>query len=331
MIDILQGLTWLNREKTTEIPDTTRFWIERIADPGVSDDDRKDIIDNLVRSVGRARRASEQAEILVNCSAYGYELNLVDEAVIWLQLAASLYEHTHDTHRQAVTFWMLYIVQRAIGQYQRAFDQARKARRLFSDLASHHMVREQIADESWYRARILDMTCDLVSSPEDVFEWMFEFHGTRLCASSAQIKSKLVEYLERREFDRAVQTMQLLLGVSLRSSDPLETGEALAYCGVVNWVLENRTEAIQFFRSAMTLFIPASHEHALVRWMLSLALFATPAERFNAITNMETSIDHFDCLRQSATYQNHMNERDWYALHHIAMKRVLRTKISGAI
>jgi hypothetical protein len=251
--------------------------------------------------------------------------------VNWLQLASNRYESTRDTHRQAVTCWMQYIVQRAIGQYQRAFDRGRRARRLFSELADESLAIKKHADESWYRNRIVEMTGDLVSSPEDAFELLFEFHGTLLSASSAQVKARLAEYLERRLFDKVSESMQLLLGTSFKMKDPLETGEVLAYCGVIHWVLENRTEATNYFRSAMTQFIPGSHEHALARWMLGLALFAASDKHDEAISHMETSIEHFDCLRQAAIHKNDVHQRDWYAIHHIAMKRVLRTKIGGVI
>jgi len=331
MISILDALEWLNWGRKTELPDNTRFWINQLENLDLTNSEKKSIIESLIGSLGRIKKVAEMAEVLVYCAAYGYRLNMVEDALKWLDQTDNLYDYTGDYHRQAVTHWMRFTVKRALGRYESAFNHARRARRIFTEMAEQCRARAQASAESWYSGRIQDMTCDLISAPEDMFEWMYEFHGSFLSPSAAQLKDRLAEYLGKRSFEKTDESMQLLLGISLKSYDPKESGEALAYCGVIHWVLENQTEAIQFFHSAMTQFVPRTHEYALLSWMLGLALFGKSADRGRAITHMEDSIEAFEELRKASIYKNQIDRRDWYAIHHIVMKRVLRLKISSII
>ena len=65
--------------------------------------------------------------------------------------------------------------------------------------------------------------------------------------------------------------------------------------------------------------------------MLGLALIGTPAARHEAIKCMEASIEHIDRLRQAAIHKNRLDKRDWYAIQHNAMMRVLRIRVSDSI
>jgi len=329
MDDILQALAWLNQRRPSDIQEISRYWISQIEDPNLIDDEKKDIIRILASSIRNIVNPPEKAEILVHCGVYGYRLSMIDEAMTWLDQAEKLY--SMDIHREAVTNWIQAIVQRSAGKFQRAVILARRARREFWDLADQSLTRKQHEIDGWYRGRIIDMTCSLVDSPEVAMELLYEFHGTYLNPSSAQIKAKLTEYLENGDTEKVLDQMQLLLGITLKASLPEETGEALAYCGVIQGLFNNRTEAVQFYRSAMTQFTPGSHDHALVRWMLGLALFENPTERYEAIRQMETSIEHIDCLRKAEIHKNHRTEAKLYEVYHSAMRRVLRTTISGVV
>jgi len=329
MADILQALNWLNYGSSSTIQPMNRFWIDQIRDPDLTDDEKQDIIRSLAGSVSHIADPYEKAELLVNCGAYAHQLKMAGVPAEWLAQAEKLY--SNDAHRQAVAVWMQYIVRRSESQFQQAVALARRARRLFTELADLHLSKKIFEVESWYRGRVIDMTSELIASPEDVFELLFEFHGSYLSASSAQLKAILADFLAGGDQARIHDVMQQLLGVSFKASMPEETGEALAYCGVIHWLFENHDEAINFFRSAMTQFIPGSHDYALLRWMLGLASFQNPAARMDGIVQMEKCIENFDCLRQDAIHSNNKFEGDLYAVYLIAMKRVLRKKISDTI
>ena len=212
MADMLQALNWLNLQSPSEIQQMSRFWIDHIQEPDLTEEEKKDIIRSLANSIRTIVNTHEKAEILANCGAYGYQLGMDQDSLIWLDQAEKFY--IDDIHRQAVTNWMQYIIHRAAGRFQRAVEQARHALRLFSDLADQSLTRKQHDLEGWYRGHLIDMTCDLIDGPEVVFELLFVVPGTFLNTSSAQIKAKLVESLEKGDTETALEDAQLLLGIS---------------------------------------------------------------------------------------------------------------------
>ncbi|MBE0698479.1 MAG: tetratricopeptide repeat protein [Anaerolineaceae bacterium] len=329
MIDIGSALQWVNWEYPSVISDSLRYWIGRIMDPILPPDERLATMSDLIKVAGGISNPLEQAEILIYCGGQGYVLGDMDNAANWLIKAADLYEYCQDHHRHATALWMLFIVQRSRGKYRQAFDMARRARKLFIDQADDRLQKKETATESWYRGRILDMTCELISSPEDMFECLFEFQGSNLSSSAAEIKNRIAIQVEKKDYQKTGAEMELLLGITIRSLCPQETAEALAFCGVVSWVLEDKKGAINFFRSAMSQYIPKSFEYAVLQWMLGLGLFTVPAEVYSAVNQMETSIQNFDQLRMKAIHENHLERRDWFATHHSAMKRVLRTMVEA--
>lgn len=329
MADMLSALNWLNQQSPSEIQQMSRFWINHIQESDLTEEEKKDIILSLASSIRTIGDTHEKAEILANCGAYGFQLGVHQDSLIWLDQAEKLY--IDDIHRQAVTNWMQYIVHRADRRFQRAVNQAQRALRLFSDLADQSVTRKQHELEGWYRGRLIDMTCDLIDAPEVVFELLFVIPGTFFNPSSAQIKAKLVEALEKGDTEKVFDDMQLLMGVSSKTSLPEETGEALGFCGVIHWVLDNQVEATQFFRSAMTQFNPGSHPYVMLRWMLGLALFSRTPEHYEAISQMESSINEIDSLRKKAVQKNQNDEANQYAAYQLAMRRVLRNQINNQV
>lgn len=329
MIEIGTVASWINWESPTEISNETLPFIETLQDPELTDDQRRDILQDVYSVVRRTTNMLERAEILIYCGAQAFELNMIEDAGRWIDTAATNYEHFHDNHRFAVALWMLFIVRRRQGHYRVAFSQAVRARNFFIEKASERAQKKQIEEESWYRGRIIDMTCDLVSSPEDMYELLFEFSGSKLSPSAMDIRNKVSTYLERRQFARIEQEIQLLLGITIRSSNPQETAEAFSFCGVVAWLLDEKEEAVNFLRSAMTLYVPNSFEYAVLEWMLGLALFKNKLNYAMAIQMMERSIQDIESQRLKAIRENELDKSIWFAAHHLAMKRILRTNLEG--
>lgn len=312
-------------EKPSSFSPTDRYYIGRAQDAMLTDEEKKTILRDFFHSNIRLPDLQQKAEILAFCGMRAYELGMIDDSGYWLQSASDLFDICKDQHRYAVVLWMLFIWRRAKGQYRLAYDHARRGVRIFTDKQNECKRIKNKNKESWYQGRIVEMTSDLVSSPEDMFELLFEFQGTALSSSVSDIKNRISNRLERKEFSGINQEIDLLLGIANRSGRPEETAEAFAFIGVVNWVLENSIDAYHFFRSAMALYIPASFEYSIIQWMAGLVLFSRETAR--AIHMMEKSIQDFDVLRQEAIHQNKMDRRDWFAGYQMAMKRVLRKRV----
>lgn len=323
MVDVDQALDWLDDESGTRLTPATQTRINNFYAPGLTQTQRRNTILALLRTVAGLPDPFEQAEVFTHCGVFFYRLMQMTDAIRWLQQANEYYQYLGDAHRQACTSWMLYRVMRSSGQYPRAFDRGRRARVLFKDKAFTYHQMQHAGRETWYQGREVDLTVDLISTPEDSFEWLFEFHGTRMSPSAMQVKDRAQEHIERRLFDDANRDLQTLLEITGKSRECAETGEALAYCGVGEWVMERQMNALYYFRSALTQYIASPHEYALLTWMLGLAEWSFPDLRSKSIATLESAIHKMDELRQSATWQNDSTRREWYAMHFVAMRRVL--------
>jgi hypothetical protein len=93
--------------------------------------------------------------------------------------------------------------------------------------------------------------------------------------------------------------------------------------------MEHQMNALFFFRAALSLYLPASHEYAMLTWILGLAQYTFPNLRARSFASMQSAVDKVDRLRAAAVHHNQVQQRDWYALHHMAMTRVLRQRIAG--
>lgn len=323
MVDVDQALSWLPAERGTMLSSTTQSRIDNFSAAGLSQAQRRATVLALLRTASSLPDPFEQAEVFTHCGVFFYRLMQMDESIRWLQQANDYYQYLEDPHRQACTSWMLYRVMRSSGKYRRAFYRGRSARLLFHEKEIQYHQVKNAKWESWYQGRQIDMTFDLISTPEDCFEWLFEFNGSRMSHSAMQVKDRAQEHIERRQFDEADRGIQVLLEITGKSLECAETAEALAFCGVAEWVMEHQMNALYYFRSALAQYVPSPHEYAILTWMLGLAELSFPDLRARSISTMEKAIRKVDELRENAGRQNETARRDWYAMHFIAMRRVL--------
>jgi len=328
MKDMDEALAWLNWESPSKLSSNTRFWINRFSIPSLDSLEREEIVQSLERLVHSVLDPFEQAEVLTFCGVYYYFLAHFNEAETSLTNANKLYEYLDDLHRHAVTTWMLYLGQRAEGEYLKAFDNGRRARLHFMQKGVQYRQLGDTTAESWYQARVHDLTVYLIEAPEDMFEWIFEFQGSRLKATASQIRDHLQVQIENKEFEQVKDDMDALLEITRLSIDCEETAEALAYCGVAEWLMNRQMSSLYYFRSALAQYLPASHEYAILTWMLGLAESSILHMRAKAIVDLESAIEQFDRLRQQAINDNNIFKREFYTLHHVAMRRVLRTMMT---
>lgn len=323
MVDVDQALGWLNEERGSAVSPTTQSQINEFYRPGLSQAERRSRVVVLLRTAATLTDPFEQAEVFTNCGVFFYRLMQYDESIRWLQQADDYYRYLEDKHRQSMTSWMLYLVMRAIGQYRRAFNQGRRARILLQDKARQYRQLQAPGTESWYQGREVDFIVRLISTPEDSFEWLFEFNGTRMSRSAMQIKDRAQENIERRMFDDADRDIKTLLEITGKSRESAQAAEALAFAGVAEWVMERQMNALYYFRSALTQYVPCPHEYALLTWMMGLAEWSFPDLRPKSMAKLESAIQKVEELRQEAVWKNETTRRDWYTVHFVAMRRVL--------
>lgn len=327
-VDIDQALDWLNDDgRPSHLSPNERFWIDHFYTPNLDETESREIIRSLLNSVNRLPDPYEQAEIMTYCGVFFFRLLQTDDARRWMQQATDYYEYLGDRHRQAVTAWMLYKIMRSDGSYSRAFNQGSRARRLFIEIAEQHAQMKDVNTEGWYRGRAIDFTVDLISKPEDTFEWCFEFQGSRLSVAAVQVKGRLQEFVQTQQTEAADLELQTLLDITRYTADPRETGEAIAYCGVIAWIMERQMDALHNFRKALSFYPASSHEFALLLWMLGLAQASFTSQRAHAIVSLERAATCVDRLRLNAIRSNDPVQSDWYALLLVAMKRVQRVEV----
>jgi len=329
MIEFSTAATWLNLGESSFLtPDSQKF-INSFTSHQPKKLDRDKDYDAIRERAKKAENILEQAEILVNFSILAYDSNDFDTVVRWLDMAAQHYEICQDIHRHGTVRWMLYLVHRAQGQYRLAIQNAKLACKLWSANADDFRQRKFVQKESWYRGRIIEMICEILSNPENTFELLNEFSITKLSPSAMDIRNRISTHLERKQTEKIDRDQQLLLGITLNSEDPKETAEAFGFCGVIAWVQENKNDAVNFFRSAMALYAPASYEYAVLQWMCGLVLINNPLDYSLSIQMLQGSIEQFDQLRMKAIHDNKIDRRDWFDLHILAMKRILRTLVES--
>lgn len=325
MIDIGTAYSWIDADRPSSLSPTDSYYIGRSQDISLSDAEKRAILLSFYNANIRLPDLQEKAEIIAYCGMRGYELSMIDESGGWLQSAAELFEICADQHRLAVALWMAHIWRRAKGQYRNSYDLARRAVRIFEEREREHRRIKNKTKANWYQGKIQEMTADLVSSPEDVFELLFEFQGSALSPAALTIRKRLSNRVEGSNFDGISRDIELLLGISLCSTRPEETAEAFAFVGVIHWILENHGDAVKYLRSALTQYQPSSFQYPVVQWMAGLVLFSRDPAR--AISLMEKSVQEFDALRQEAIHQNQMDRHDWFARYYMAMKNVLRRRV----
>lgn len=324
------ALSWLNWENFSCLSNASRFWVEHFQNDDLDDLERQETITALLQTVPAIADPLEQAEVMTYCAVFLHRLHQEQEAIQTLKRANDVYQYVSDLHRQAVTSWMLYYSLREQGSFPRAFEQGKRARTLMQVKADQYALQRMAQIESWYRARVIDFTVRLVSSPEDMFEWLFEFHGSRLNPAAAQVRERLRDFVDRRMFPQAEQEIQVLQDITRGGCAVEETGEALACCGIAQWEMGNHMNGLYFFRAALSQYIPESHEYAVLTWILGLGQLTFPNLRARAYNTLLSALDMFERLQIRATRQNQAAQRDWYALHHVAMKRILRQSIAGS-
>jgi tetratricopeptide (TPR) repeat protein len=280
----------------------------------------------------------EQAEILMYLGAFYYEQGLHEKAKSLLLSAQKIYEYQNDLHRKGIAEWILHVANHHQGAYNQSYKWANQTRKGFHYLEQFSARNKLTNHEHWYRDRVQELTMELAAIPNYVYEWMFEFSGSCLKPAALQVRDRIRQLLNLRhsasgavDAEEVIGLVKLLLSLTKTSLDTAETAEALVISGLAAYDLGDQKEAVWYFRSALTKFVPGSHQHTLARWMLSLTLFTMPEELHRAVQNMEMCLVSMAELRQKADQQQKPAACQWYEIHGEAMKRYLKRGLANNI
>ncbi len=330
MISEWQVLDWLNRYSSSQLSPTNAQDIELIRSSSLPEEEKRDLLDNLMSLAGTLANTLEEAEVEANCGVFCYARGMMFEAERSLLRAYLLYEQCQEEHRKIMVEWLLYVYFNSHTDRMQALDWLRQARTGLWNRSRYYAKRkdehENERKERWYRERVFDITSDQFVTPRYVFETIIEFQGTRLSTAARIIREQIEELLKDRKQEEVNEKLKSLRKITQHALNPAESAEALAYSGLVTGEMDSTKDkdAIRLLRSALALYIPESYEYTIVCWMLGLILYSVPEKQYQAVATMEKCISNAVQLIQRADRQDQQTLHLWYELMGEAMRRVMR-------
>jgi tetratricopeptide (TPR) repeat protein len=319
----------LNMNSKTALNDRNRFWVDEIADHAQSAADRQLKIQYLLEAACQRLGMREEAEIHANCGYWSMQDDNYAQASGSFQRAVTLYRQLEDPHREGIMRWYLFISEQWFGRYTSAFLQAKQARRNFLHQEKLFSRLQKKTQRGWYEKQIGRMTCAIIEVPQLAYECIFEFHGNRIDETAEKMRRSLQGLMEEKRHSEAFAILSQLRESTRRTVDCRESAQALAYCGVAEWLMDNKHEALRFLALALAQYIPGSHEHAVTRWMLALVQSSCSGDHTKSLINMEQCIHEFSQLKIKAVARNLDANRDWYDLHIKAMREIASERASA--
>jgi len=329
MITLSVALSWLNQLDQSHLSQKSQFSIWQINDANVSETEKDKLIDAVIYSTRASDDPLEYAEVLVNCAKIQAERNHLSQAHILLDYARTLYEQREERLRQAVVLWMMSIIEWKLLENHTGHAHARSARTLMEQIGRETFLEKKDNRAWWIQDRIVDMEEDLATTPEESYFWLNQFEGTHLKPPSIQLSDSINAGLREKQFSRVYHLITSLLEITRNSADPMETAEAMAFCGLVNLQMGNTRDAIRLMRQSIALYQPESHHQTAIRWMLGMTQFAQPFEANQAVATCNQCIASIEQLKARAEHRNRPQERAWYESRAAIMRKVLNKKIQS--
>ncbi len=329
MITLSQSLQWLNREDQGHLTHKSQLSLWQVRDTNILDSEKDRIVEALIYDTHSPKDPFEKAEVLLNCAEIQSGRNRHSEAEGYISKAIRFYEAKGDPYRTAVTRWMLHLVWWKLLANNMAHNEARMARKIFTDLRKVKSAIPDVTSVKWFTEQIDQMDEDLISTPEEAYEWLTQFEESHLESQAHHTSYAISDAMLNKRFSHAYQKMEQLLEITQGSLDPKETGEALAFCGLTAYQTGNCQEAVRLIRHACATYSPEGHHQAATRWMLGMVQWSMPNGASKAIQTCSNCISYIEKLRIRADQKNRAEERDWYAEHLPIMKSVLTKKIQS--
>jgi hypothetical protein len=341
MIDTKEIISWLNEEKKlSQIPLNLRLELDDLSKlPPLL---RVGQTSRLIRRVNSLDPGSQKAELLVHCAALRYEEGAADsgcfeEANELIIGTDDYYRGSEDLHRQAVTGFLRSMILKPLRQFSDSAMYARQSLAYFIENANYLQSKD-----SYKKKRAVKIAADLVNSHSDAYDFLFRFSQSRLCISAKQIQTQLRESIEKSNFvlinesARIRREMKCLNEIMDHNRpDRSDKGEALAYCGLVLWIIEDRVEAAETLKRALDNYNPRDAEYPLISWMSGIMkayiCLDVPAQNTkdyricSVINGLEKCVYEMDALQQRFDRANQPSSANWYA----CLKDSMQVQLKG--
>jgi hypothetical protein len=329
MIDTREVLGWLNEEKRLSHI-SLKFQLELNDLSNLSPNLRVGQTSRIIRRVNSLNPGPLKPELLVHCAVLRYEEGAADsgcfeEANELITKSYDYYCALKDSHRQAVIGFLRSMILKQMHQFSDSAMFARQSLAYFIENANYLQPRD-----SFKKKRAVKIAVDLFNSPSDTYGFLFQFSPSRLCISAKQIQNQLRQSIEKNNFvlinesARIQREMNCLNEImDHKRLDRRDKGEALAYCGLVLRIIEERVEAAETLKRALDNYNPRDPEYPLISWMSGIMkahiCLEVPAQNTkeyricSVINGLEKCVCEMEALQQEFVQANQFTCANWYA------------------
>ncbi|HVN53104.1 MAG TPA: tetratricopeptide repeat protein [Anaerolineaceae bacterium] len=268
-------------------------------------------------------------ELGVLVAAAYFKKGDLEQARSYLEETIDLYRKARDSHREAVSTWMLGIcLWQAEDCRQAAFEGWHASRDLFKMLA-YHWLRTQPDPEKvkWYLDRIADMSVWMARNLEEAATWLNAFDPASLEPPTIVLRDHMTGAVQRGEYAQARLYLGEMMVLARDTGDYLQLPEVYVESAQVEFQMGNLEEADRRLDEASQRYAPGSHRQAVARWMLGCARWQIPGKEHLAIRGWQQAIVLFENLAVAADQRGDPTRRQWYQEHVRAMQGALEAEI----
>ena len=326
MYSPFDALDRLNAFERSYLNSASKARIGQIKSAGEAGADVEREIDEAIERSRLLPNPWGYAEFLVNMAVLEYEYRRYKSANEHILTALNVYPP--ESHRAAVSLWILGWVEWARSDPYAAYSHWMQARQIYLDLHQQSLEQRQAARITFYLDCLKEINVEMVYRMEELYTWLNAQEPSHLSGTSGSLVNLLMQSALKGNSKVVYQQATLLQKVAQGSTDYLEAAEINVECGMAMFQIKNYSNAATTLRQAAAGFPPGSHRQAVVRWMAGLAQWQVPSERYNAINNWEQSIKDFEGLEQQALQSRNSDRAAWYEERIKVMKLALAQKIS---
>ncbi len=320
-------------------------WLEAVEKPDLPDNIVLDLFELLNSDLPEARRDRLAIDLRVACqnlsdlNARLYVLTTLGYYFLkkkeYQQAEQSFVDALRDmgeySHEIGVTKWLLGMALWNTARNFAAHTQWVKAREAFGKCQEvwrnkqDPQTRVEDAKKNlWYGTVIQRMKVDMACKAEEAHAWLNYFQPSSLPDSARALASRIAEDIHHRKLVEAYEFARLLSGITRNRIEPSETAEAWEIIGLAAHQMGNNREAAVFWKRSLSTYTPATHQSAVIKWMIGVALWGLIGEQDSAMKSWQDAIDMFEYLLQQANRANNREQSDWYLDHIEVMKASLK-------
>jgi tetratricopeptide (TPR) repeat protein len=254
----------------------------------------------------------EYAEIKLHCAVAKYSRRKYIESKILMDEAFPKYEN--DPHRRAVILWLMGINALSMEDASFAHSYWMSSRIIFEEIIKgKHFQITRPDVSSWYLERLKEINHLMAANCiQEIFTWFGLHESNHMDGQTVAFSEKIFEAIGSRKYHEAYQLIETLIRLVEMSNDHEEIRDVYVLCGVAKYMLGATSESIKYFSEAISKLEPKSHRQSVTYWLKGTAQWRIPAQREEAITNLNRSIDLFKDLRLKADKKHLAQVMQWY-------------------